>query len=206
MGVDLQHVFTPNPNIEKEPNQLLFAGRLVRKKGGRVLLSAIAQLAARNIRPKLRIVGDGPERPLLERQVQQLRIASQVEFLGWQPKHRLPDYFRSATAAIVPSTTGDLGDREGLGLVAVEAMGCECPLIIADYPEIQELIVDGQNGVLFHEGDASELASAIERLLSDNALRAAIGKAARQSVLQRYDWTVVAAKHRKWFGADGRVC
>lgn len=202
MGVDLRNTFAPRAAITRNRHTLLFVGRLVRKKGMQVLLEALAKLNRRPGGLRLRVIGDGPERSMLEQRAKSLGVSDFVDFLGWQPKQKLPEAFASATAAIVPSTSGDFGDREGLGLVAIEAMGCQCPVIVADYAEIRQLIRNGENGFLFREGDAGDLALVIDQVLSAQPQQLVqIGTAARASVLHQFDWSEIAASHKAWFEA-----
>ena len=79
--------------------------------------------------------------------------------------------------------------------MAVEAMGCGCPVIASDLAAIQDVVSDGATGVLFRAGDHEALAAALLRLFGDQALADSLAVTARQYVIDRYDWDVVAERY-----------
>ena len=179
MGVDLRTRFSPDPACAR--SGILCVGRLVPGKGGAVLLRAFAALAERHPDVGLTFVGDGPERNALERLAASLGIAARVDFAGALPQEALPERLRAAAVVAVPSL------REGLGLVAVEALGCGCAVVASDLAALGDVISDGETGLLATPGDAGAFAAALERLLSDAALRERLGSAGRAAVLGRFD-------------------
>jgi len=194
MGVDLESRFVPVAGVEREPQRLVFVGRLVEKKGVTVLLDAFARLRATHPGTRLDIVGDGPERAGLERQVASLAIGEWVEFLGARPQAELPALYSRAAIAVVPSIVDRVGDQEGLGLVTLEAIGCGCAVVASDLAAIRDVIDDGETGLLARAGDAADFAAKLRRLLDDDALRARLGESARTRLLG-YDWREVAARY-----------
>src|SRR5581483_10791069 len=101
-----------------------------------VLLRALAWLRARGRELRLDIVGEGPDRALLEMLALELGLAAQVVWHGALANGRLPAMYRQATALVAPFVVAPDGDREGLGLVVVEAMGCGCPVVTTSLAEI----------------------------------------------------------------------
>ncbi|MDX1696669.1 MAG: glycosyltransferase, partial [Thiohalobacterales bacterium] len=144
MGVDLQDTFVPEP-VTTRNRDLVFVGRLVEKKGVGTLIQALQILSQDYPELSLCVVGDGPDRPALEKLAQSLGVAGRVEFTGPVPNTGVPDYYRSARIAVVPSIVAADGDQEGLGLVAVEALGCGCATIVSDLPALRDVITDGDN-------------------------------------------------------------
>lgn len=140
---------------------ILGVGRLDRQKGFDRLIDAFVQLAnLPNI--KLFILGEGPERPYLERQVATLGLESRV-FLPGAVNNPFP-FFRRALCLVLSSR------YEGCPNVLLEAMALRCPVIAFDCDfGPSEIIIDGDNGLLVEEGDVAGLASAIARL-SENVL------------------------------------
>lgn len=142
---------------------LLFAGRLVSDKGAHVLLSALGELAQRGVRPRLTVVGNGPEGPALRRQCQELGIAAQVQFTGWRSSAELAALCRAHRMLVVPSVW-----EEPFGIVALEALACGCVPVVARSGGLPEAV--GRCGVVFPRGDVLAWADGLQRLLRDPAL------------------------------------
>jgi len=194
MGVDLSTRFVPG-NRPAGPNRLIYVGRLVEKKGVATLVTAIHLL--KNDFPELRltIVGDGPEKPALEKLAADFGVNAQIDFAGSQPNENVPQYYQSAGIAVVPSIVAADGDQEGLGLVAVEALGCGCVTIVSDLPALRDVVSDGENGLVFRATDATDLSEKIRHLLTNTALFERLGSAGRQSVVNRFDWKQVGSQY-----------
>ena len=194
MGVDLSTRFVPG-NRPAGPNRLIYVGRLVEKKGVATLVTAIHLL--KNDFPELRltIVGDGPEKPALEKLVADFGVNAQIDFAGSQPNENVPQYYQSAGIAVVPSIVAADGDQEGLGLVAVEALGCGCVTIVSDLPALRDVVSDGENGLVFRATDATDLSEKIRHLLTNTALFERLGSAGPQSVVNRFDWKQAGSRY-----------
>jgi glycosyltransferase involved in cell wall biosynthesis len=194
MGVDLETRFVPVAGVARNPQQIVFVGRLVEKKGVAVLLDAFARLRTTHPATRLTIVGDGPERDALARQVATLDLDGAVEFVGARAQHELPALYSAASIAVVPSIVDRVGDQEGLGLVTLEAIGCGCAVIASDLSAIRDVVIDGETGLLAQAGDAADCAAKLRRLLDDGNLRQRLGESARTK-LMRYDWREVTARY-----------
>jgi glycosyltransferase involved in cell wall biosynthesis len=195
MGVDLVDTFIPLEYIGRDSNKIIFVGRLVEKKGVNVLLKATHRLIQNYPELKLVIVGDGPERSKLEAQCNDLNIEHNVEFIGAVTQNRLPELFSSASIAVMPSIIDSRNDQEGLGLVAIEAMGCGCAVIASSLPAVVDIIESGVNGVLVKPGDSVELSNVIEDLQENPETKSSIASRARQSVIKKFDWQTVATSY-----------
>ena len=195
MGVDLVERFTPDPAQERLSDELLFVGRLVEKKGLRHLLDAMPAILHQRPNTRLTIAGFGPELPALRRQVQLLGIAGHVQFLGPVAQDDLPALYRRATAFVAPFVQALGGDREGLGLVSVEAAGCGCPVVVSNLPAVRQAFPDDDLARLVPPGDAAALASACVAVLADAPGAAAMAARARAHLLTRFDWTQVALRY-----------
>jgi glycosyltransferase involved in cell wall biosynthesis len=119
-----------------------------------------------------------------------LGLAQSVKFLGAIANEKLPECYRRATALVFPSIT-----EEGFGLVCVEALACECPVIATDLPAAREIVLDGETGLLFRTGDSDELTCKILALLDSPSLRQSMGRGGRKFVSQRFDWQIVAHRY-----------
>ena len=200
MGTDLSGCFKPPEQPARVPGRLLFAGRLVEKKGVRYLLDAVAQLRAQGREVTLTIAGDGPLRGALQAQASQLGIDADVAFLRSVDHTRLAALFQQAAVAVVPSVVAADGDQEGFGLVIVEAMGCACPVVASRLPAINDIAIDGETALLVPPADADELAMAIARVLDDPDGAAQRATAARDRVLERFGWEGVSDRYADLLG------
>lgn len=198
MGVPVPAEATPPRG---DGDHLVFAGRLVGKKGVDVLLRAFREIRAARPRVRLTIAGGGPERARHEGLAGELGVAPAVAFTGPAPHEDVLALLRDATVVVVPSVVAEGGDTEGLGLVAIEAMAAGSPVVASDLPAIRGFIDDGATGLLFPAGDAGALARAVVRLLDDGALRARLGAAARRRAVAEFGWPVAAARYAREFAA-----
>ena len=194
MGVDLTTQFTPDENAIKL-RDIVYVGRLVEKKGVSTLIGSISLLKKDFPKLTVTLIGDGPERSPLEQQCRQLGVDQQIEFLGSIPNDRIPAFYQSAKIAVVPSIVAADGDQEGLGLVAVEAMGCGCATIVSDLPALRDVVIDGETGLAFKAGNEADLAEKISALIRNHELSARLGRAGRQSVIDKFDWHTVGARY-----------
>jgi len=167
--------------IEKDETQLLYAGRLDPRKGVLVLLKAFKTVLGKYDGVKLVICGDGPDRLRLESFVKSNNMAKSVEFLGRVPYEKVPEIFNEASIFIFPTL------YEPFGLVAVEAMATELPVIASNVGALPE-IVDDKCGILVPPKDDKQLAEAIELLIDDEKLRTEMGKYGRQKVKNMFSW------------------
>ncbi len=139
---------------------LVFLGRLVSDKGADVLLRALAILRARNVTPRLTLVGSGPEEPNLRRLVLEFGLREQVDFVGAQSGAALADILNRREILVVPSRWA-----EPFGIVALEGIACGCVVVGSADGGLPDAI--GPCGVTFPNGDAVALASELESLLAD---------------------------------------
>ena len=195
MGVDLENSFAPQADIARDPWGLIFVGRLVEKKGLRYLIDALGTITAEFPATCLTIVGEGPERSMLERRAKAIGISNHVKFLGALPPRNLRALYSAAAIAVVPSVIDKFGDQEGLGLVTIEAMGCGCAVVASDLAAIRDVVRHDQNGLLAEPGNPAGLAVEIQKLLSSPELRTRLADQARREVPARFGWPAVSARY-----------
>lgn len=138
---------------------LVFTGRLVSAKGADIALDALAILATNNLHPNLTIVGDGPERKALEKQVSKHKLDEQVRFTGPLQGAALAHEFQQHRIQLVPSRWA-----EPFGIVALEGAACGCFVIGSAEGGLTDAI--GPCGTTFPNGDAHTLAKKIAEALS----------------------------------------
>jgi glycosyltransferase involved in cell wall biosynthesis len=174
------------PGGQRQADRLLFVGRLNQQKGIETLLHALSRVA----RPiHLDVVGDGEDRAALEELAGGLGVADRVHWHGALPQPRLVDFYRGATALVVPSV------GEGLGLVAVEAQLCETPVIAFDSGGLPDIVQHDRTGILVPTIDAAALAAAITSLLDRPDRGAALGAAGRLHALATFAPESVAKRY-----------
>lgn len=196
MGADLRETFTPDRRVERCQAKILFVGRLVAKKGLDVLIDALPKILEQYPEARVRVVGDGPEREKYRERAARQRVAERIDWVGGKPHSELAAEYRRATMLVFPSVRTGSGDQEGLGLVPIEALGCECPVIASDLPVIGDVIVDGETGLLAAHGDPRSLAEQIIALLTDPGRRLEIARRGREAVVERFDWQEVVQRYR----------
>jgi glycosyltransferase involved in cell wall biosynthesis len=161
-----QGSITPSHRSATDPFELLFVGRLVKRKGVNVLLNAVKLLEG-DRRLHLRIVGGGPELGELQQLATALGITDKVTFDGVVTNERIAELFRQCDALVLPAIVTETGDTEGLGVVLIEAMGYGKPVIASAAGGIVDIVKDNDTGLLVPPGDAAALASAIRRAMDD---------------------------------------
>jgi glycosyltransferase involved in cell wall biosynthesis len=149
-------------------------GRLSREKGFDIAIQALTELPEAT----LVLVGDGPERPSLERLAASEGVAERVRFVGWSDEARR--YLPGFDVFILPSRF------EAFPLAVVEAMLAARPVVAAGVGSVDEAVEEGQTGLLFPAEDAGALASAVGRLLTDEALARTLGDAGRARALEHF--------------------
>jgi glycosyltransferase involved in cell wall biosynthesis len=165
------------PSGARDEQRLLFVGRLMPQKGVDHLLHA---LAAMKTQAWLDIVGDGPSRGALETLSRELGVASRVRWHGQLSQSELPRMYRSAAAVVVPSA------EEGLGLVAVEALLCETPVVAFDSGGLRDVIQHDRTGLLVPAGDRTALARTLDDLLTRDGRGGDLGRAGRLYALSAF--------------------
>ncbi len=182
---------------------LLAIGRLVKKKGFHVLLDAAAELRTRGVRFEVRIVGDGPDRSLLERQAAELELRDRVVFRGAQPSTAIRDELATATLFCLPCVTDEDGNQDALPTVLIEAMAAGVPCVSTRIGGVPEILADGRAGALVESGDARALANAIGELLLDPSRRARLVAEAAAHVRAHFDRRGAARSLRAIHVGDG---
>jgi phosphatidyl-myo-inositol dimannoside synthase len=149
-------------------------------KNVELLIRAMPEVLQRVGDTSLVVVGPGDDRPRLEEIVKELALRERVTFAGKVPDAVLQSYFSACDVFVLPSTS------EGFGIVYLEAMYHGKPCIGAKAGGVPEVIADGETGLLIDAGRPSELATAMVRLLQDDALRSRLGQAGKQRLEARF--------------------
>jgi glycosyltransferase involved in cell wall biosynthesis len=164
-------------------------GRLNEVKNQSLLLKAVATPGPDFKDVEILLVGDGPERASLERLASELGLASRTHFAGYQqnPEHFLP-------AMDVFALTSRI---EGLPLALLEAWAAGVPVVSSAVGGVPKVVVDGENGLLFPNGDVHALASALRQLLADDGAMSRFAAAGQAIVQERYSLERMATDYEK---------
>ena len=183
---------TDRPLAEREPGIVMVA-RLSKQKDHQTLLRAVALLRERGLRPPVLLAGGGKDRRRqpLERLAETLGLGEQVTFLG---VHRgVPELLMRNRIAVLST------HYEGMPLALIEGMAAGCAVVGSAVPGVREVIVDGEDGLLVPEADATALADALEKLLRDDAFADRLGRAARATALREYGRDRMNARYESLF-------
>jgi phosphatidylinositol alpha-mannosyltransferase len=186
-GVDL-HRFAgpvpPLPQLRDGMVNILFVGRLEKRKGLGNLLRAYVQLKEHLPQLRLIVVGEGRLRAGYERWIARNQVPD-IVMAGYVSPDELPRYHASAHIFCAPNT-----GKESFGIVLLEAMAAGLPVVATDIPGFSSVITPGREGLLVRKGDAYSLASALHLLAVDPGLRHRLAIAGRATAAE-HDWNHV---------------
>ena len=184
-GIDLQSYKTLDRDWSFP--RLLSVGRLVHQKGLDLAMRALG--GQKEFDWEWRIAGDGPEQAALRSLAKELGIGDRVIFLGWQSREQLTECYRWANIFLFPSR------HEGMPNAMLEAMASGLPVLASCIAGNEELVMDDKTGLLVPSEDIERLRTALNKLLSDPALRENMGGAARRHVEGNYSWEATARQY-----------
>ncbi|MEC8856931.1 MAG: glycosyltransferase family 4 protein [Chloroflexota bacterium] len=194
-GIDFKHFsanVAPLPQYLDGKLNILFVGRLEKRKGLQYLLEAYSKL--RWEIPNTRLIVVGPGNPDKE----SYRILSShnlqdVDFVGRVSYDDLPRYYASADIFCSPAT-----GAESFGIVLLEAMSAGKPVVASDIEGYRGVVTEGEHGLLVPKKDSNALADALGRLARDPELRSKLGSQGKRSA-ENYRWEVVAGQVEKYY-------
>ena len=178
--------FPYNPPINR-PSHVVAVGRLVEKKGFPFLIEAIGLLRDRGIDCRCTLVGDGPLRPQLQKQIEDLGLTDRVQLAGVRPLTEVSAFLKGAAVLVAPSIISEGGDRDGLPTILVEGMALGTPCISTQVVGIPELIRDHETGLCVAPNDAKVLADAIAEMLGNPTMARLLADNARALIESKYD-------------------
>jgi phosphatidylinositol alpha-mannosyltransferase len=190
-GVDTNHFnhdVQPMEQFNDGKFNILFIGRLEKRKGFDYLLKAYTQVK-RNF-PKCRLIAVGPGIRLKRKY--QRRVNSNgledVVFTGYATYNELPRYYKTADVACFPAT-----GRESFGIVLLEAMAVGKPIIASEITGFSNVMTNDVEGIMVPPRDEDKLAEALIKMMTDKEMREEMGKQGRPTAL-KYDWTTIAQR------------
>jgi len=172
------NLFAPSTAPEEIPT-ILIVGNLLAGKGQELVLRAFAGIKGSHPGFTISMIGEGADRERFAAVAKELGISDKVRFHGRVGRSAVAEAMRDCMVFVLPSR------YEGLGCVYLEAMASGKPVIACHGQGIEELIHHGNNGWLIPVDGLEELVQGLQVLLADKTLRARIGQAARQTILDK---------------------
>ncbi len=185
-GIDTEHFHVNGPGREEFADgkiNILFVGRLERRKGLAYLLNACA--AVKRSFPNFRLIVVGPGTVLRQRYrqiVDDMSLKNHVVFTGYVSSAELPSYYRSADIFCAPATGG-----ESFGIVLLEAMACGKPVVATNIEGYASVLTNNEEGLLVPPKDEKSLANALLKLLDQKQLRLSMGNKGLFKA-EKYSW------------------
>lgn len=178
-------------NPSKSMVRLLSVGRLSTQKSLDTLIRALAKVKTQTDHSvQLSLVGDGPEANNLKALVKKYHLENDVIFHGWQEPEAIKNYYASSDIFILPSLD------EGMPNAVLEAMSMGLPIIASKVSGTDELVHEGQNGLLFDPKNEDLLALHILRLVNSSEQRKKMS-ARSLELISQFDWSNVAKGYLK---------
>ena len=183
--VDLYHN-TGEEKLEGEVN-ILFSGNLIKIKGILDLIYAFNKLSNEFENVHLYITGTGDLKDNIRKLIVKKNFRGKVHLLGFVPYERLKSLYEHADIFVLPSL------EELMSIALLEAMVSECAIVCSDVAA-REVIEHGKNGLIFKAGDIEGLCDNLRELLSNRNKIKVYGKAARATIINKFDYKIVAQK------------
>lgn len=159
-----------------------FVGNLIEEKGIYALLDAFAELPSSASPPVLVIVGGGPHYHGLRLAAEERGVLARTRFSGGVAADEVPAYLNAMDVLVLPSI------REGLPNAIVEGLACGCAVVASRVGGVEEVVEDGQTGLLVEPTDQADLVKACLRVATEPHLRRDLAAAGRESVARRFSW------------------
>ncbi len=168
----------------------LTVSRLVKQKGLEYMVKALPKIIEEsNVdsnRYKHVVIGQGPEKENLKELAEELGVSENLHFTGFVPEEKMTDYYTQANAFILPSL------YEPFGIVLVESMACETPVIATDAGGIPEVL--GDTGIGINQRNPGEIAENTVKLLENPEKAKEIGKKGRKRAKEKFEWDKITEK------------
>jgi glycosyltransferase involved in cell wall biosynthesis len=180
------------PAASRERPLIVAVGRLKAPKDFLTLVRALAKLVPDSFDAV--IVGDGPDRTLLEDEIARLDLAGRVRLAG--ERRDVPELLAAADVFALSSSS------EGMPVSVLEAMAAGLPVVASRVGGVPEQVVDGETGLLVDAGDVEDLAEALARLVGDGELRRRLGAAGRARAEAAFDLEPFRRAHLELYSRE----
>jgi glycosyltransferase involved in cell wall biosynthesis len=185
---------------EELPLRVTTVMRFTKRKNPREIIRSIPKINAllpAHIRPTFTLVGDGPERARVEREVKRLGVEAQVELTGFRPRHEIREILARSSLFILPTS------KEALSIATLEARCCGLPVVAMNHGGVGDLIKNGREGFLANTRE--EFIARIAEVMGDEPLRVRMSAATKRS-LDWFAWDSVIAQHMHVYRLAYKSC
>jgi glycosyltransferase involved in cell wall biosynthesis len=186
-GIETSFFEPSEPRPSSGRFNLLCVGTLHEVKGQAYLIEACRALSESGVDFSCWLVGEGKDRPALERQIAAAGMEERIHLLGQRTRGEVLELLRDADVLIAPSVPTRQGKREGIPIVLMEALATGVPVVASDISGIPELVEDGHTGLLVPPRDSAAVGRALLRLHDDAGLRRRLALAGREKVEREFD-------------------
>jgi glycogen synthase len=192
LGLDEPEV--KSSKISFSPATLLCFGRVVNEKGFDLAIEAVSLISKKYPAIKLIIAGDGPAKNDLIQLAKNLGIQKNVDFLGWVNPDEIPNVINKSSIVIVPSRW-----KEAFGLVALQAMQMNRPVIAASTGGLPEIIENNSNGILVEKENPSAIANAVISLIENKEHAEYLGLRGKETAQTKFTWNQNVEAYNKLY-------
>jgi glycosyltransferase involved in cell wall biosynthesis len=201
-GID-QDVFAPPAEKRVDDRfRIICVASFEEVKGHKYLVEACRILREGGLDFVCDLIGDGPVRAQVARQIADHNLQDRVIIHGSRKRMEVAQMMAAAHVKVLASVPTAEGKREGVPVVLMEAMASGLPVVSSQLSGIPELVENGQTGILVQPGDVDALALALQKLHADPALRLKMGRAGREKVLREFNLKLNVAKLAKLFSLE----
>lgn len=177
---------------------ILAAGRMVAKKGFIYLIKAMPEVVKKIPKVKLVMIGDGDQRPILEREIAKLGVAGNVIFAGTISYAELAKYYNLADVFVMPSIRDEKGNIDASPVTMMEAMMCGTAVVATRFAGSDDVVAKGETGFLIKEKNSRQIAAGIIKLFAQGDLKV-MKKKVRKVAEANFSSESVARKYLKVF-------
>lgn len=174
-------VFRPNQRTRTGSLVFLSVGSLLPRKGQVYLVEACRLLEKQGINFQCNIIGEGPQRNVLQDLIHKYHLEGKITLVGSIPHEDIQSYYDDTDIFVLPSLS------EGIPVVLMEAMSKGLPVVATRITGVPELATHDTDGILVSPGDPTDLAEAMMRLSNDAELRTLLGENARRKIKAKFD-------------------
>ncbi|WP_419169045.1 glycosyltransferase [Halobacteriovorax sp.] len=157
----------PKDSRQKKSFKVLFVGRLIEEKGVIDLIHALPSFFDAVPEAECSIIGDGPLKTVIEREIEKLDLSNKVRCCGWLPPSKVYLALKEGDVFVGPSKTSADGGVEAQGIVFIEALLCGISVIASDSGGIVDIIKDGETGIVVKENSPSDIYNALMKIYQD---------------------------------------
>jgi colanic acid/amylovoran biosynthesis glycosyltransferase len=185
-GVDTEFWRATRNALARQSFRIVCVASFEEVKGHAVLMEACKRLARRGVNFTCHLVGEGPLKQVIAKQIVDHDLGKEICLHGALPRTGVRELLAEADVFVLASVPTKEGKREGIPVVLMEAMSCGLPVVASDLSGIPELVLNRESGILVPPANVRDLAAALETLYKDPELRVKMGRTGRQRIVNEF--------------------